>query len=594
MRKEVRLTATRSYESVNLDFPCAAISIENPTASPVYIRLGAPDIPTSTDADRVIPAAESRVIAASGQVFGLALANPTLLTGGQTMTGGLFTVANVVFLSDDEITPSFGNASFLSLSTSQLSNGAQSFAPAPPAFVYDLGPWGGAIFYFYPTGGQTDIRLNVSNDGVTWTPLGAYGLWPGFPTTITVPRIMRYVNLEIFSTGIVGEPNPAGTFYVRGSLAEITQLVYTPTGSSLLKTFALGAGVSIQYQFITAGMSSVSIAAVATAGTGASAAMTFLVEASSDRVVWRQVTARTQRMSTGITLYRAMGNLDQYIRVTIFEVSLTAALNGSLYLSIPSDADLGSILNTIQQSIGDTGAPANTNQDVYHELDSMRLLDITRNASLVSIDTDTTNIDFYTQQMNSRQTTYLPYLAELPGIGTSGVSTATNTGNTAASSSTTATNTGNIKTDTASIASSASTVSSNTTSVGTNIAILVNNQARGGNAIAGAVNVTAGVWAQVTSVATDSYIMSIQASLYQTPGAPAAGSMKFALGTFVPAVRTLICYTYLYNAAAQTQGPEILYFGPRTGGLIANAFLKDIWVFSDQTGVVFFNIAYSA
>lgn len=397
-----RLTATKSQVVINLTFDAVAMSIENPTASPVYIRLGATDFPNESNADRVIPAAQSRVIAVEGRVFTAVLGSPTQLTTGATPVGGLTSTVVVTLLSKGETVPTFGSASFLSISTAQLSSGFQAIVPT--AQVYDLGPWGGAIIFLAPDGGsgQAIIDLQVSNDSITWATAQQYAMWPGLPVTVNVPRVMRYLKMTVFATGIVGEPNPSGSFYVRGSITEITQYTYKPTGTPITKTYNLAPAGAVQYQIYAGGIPAISVAIVALSGSGVGASITLLIEASSDKLNWRQVTFRQQTMSIGKTAYRTTGQLDLYVRISVSEFSGANSAVGTIYISTTDEPDLAAILNTIQQSIGDKDAPSNTNQDVYHELDTIR-------QSNASILTQLTAI-------NTLETANLPYLSNLPNI----------------------------------------------------------------------------------------------------------------------------------------------------------------------------------
>lgn len=378
---------------MDIDFEAVAVVVNNPTASPVFIRIGAPDTPTETNADLFVPSGQNISHPASGYSFAATFGQATALASAAAALSGLFTTCIITFLGAGETIPSYGSASFLTLSISEL-RPITAYAGVTVSPTFDIGAWGGALIYVNPdaASGQAVIAVEVSTNGMTFSPLGTYAIWPNVPSIITVPRVARYFRLTLNATAIPGEPGIVGSYSVRASLEEVQTLTYNPTGNTITKAYNIAPLGSQQWLFVVVGLPAVSIAAIATVGTGAASSITFLVEASSDLVNWRQVTARTQRMSSGITLYRALGNLDIFIRVAIFEIGNNAQV-GSLYVSSPSEPDLGYILNTIQQSIGDNSAPTNTNQDVYHELDTIRTNIAATNTALGTVIADLVTIN---------------------------------------------------------------------------------------------------------------------------------------------------------------------------------------------------------
>lgn len=387
MRKTFRLNTGTPSTSIDIDFEAVAVVVNNPTASPVFLRIGSPDIPTETNADLFIPSGESLSFPVSGYSFAATFGTATALPATSVALSGLFTTCIITFLGAGETIPSYGSASFLTLSISEL-RAITAYAGVTTSPTFDIGAWGGALIYVNPgaASGQAVVAVNVSNTGLagSFTPLGVYAIWPNVPSVITVPRVARYFQVILNATAIPGEAAISGSYSVRASLEEVQTLTYNPSGNTITKSYTMTAVQAVQYLFVVVGLPAVSIAAIATAGTGAASAITFLVEASSDLINWRQVTARDQKMSAGVTLYRALGNLDIFIRVSIFEIG-GAAQNGTLYVSTPREVDTGYILNTIQQSLGDISAPTNTNQDIYHELDNIRLNAISTVTNLATI-----------------------------------------------------------------------------------------------------------------------------------------------------------------------------------------------------------------
>jgi hypothetical protein len=386
VKQIVTLTPDRPSTAVNLNnFQAVAVFVENPTGTSVLIRLGGNDIPTESSADHRVPANGYLLIPAEGASFAVALADPAAVSS--PVSSNLLTTATVVFLDKHEALPSFGAASFQSLSTSSLEP-VTAFSGAFVGDTYDLGAWGGALVFISPdaASGQAEATISVSNDGTTFYPLGTYAVWPNVPALITVPRVARYFRLAVAATSFVVEPAIAGVYSVRATISEIQATNYNPSGDAIVKTTSLVGIQSEQFSFATSGLPAVSVALISTVGSTATAAADFFVEASSDAVNWRLVTSRTQLFSQGISRYLALGPLDKYIRVTVSQLTVGQTLNASLYLSVPAEQDVAAILNTIQQSLGDADAPSNTNQDIYHELDSIRTESDETNAWLGGVD----------------------------------------------------------------------------------------------------------------------------------------------------------------------------------------------------------------
>jgi len=198
-------------------------------------------------------------------------------------------------------------------------------------------------------------------------------------------------------------------------------------------------------------------------------------------------------MSQGITLYRALGALDIALRVTVFEVGGVSALVGSLYASIPPEADLGYILNTIQQSLGDISAPTtvppgSNRGDIYHELEAMFQVENTNLPNLSNLAGMLTTLNAILVQDQSIQVNTFNTNTNVALLNTPLNTIATNTGN----SSTTeanilsletvqlpniATNTGNTATSAAAIQSSGATTATNTGTTATNTGTTATNTA---------------------------------------------------------------------------------------------------------------------
>lgn len=386
-----RLTATQPYDSVSVDFDAAVIVVANPTASAILIRVGAPDIPDVSNYDEIVPAGQNAAIPCNAREFGIAFNQPASIASAAATKSGLFLLASVKFQTYDEPVPAYGSASFLSLSTSDVLP-LQAFAGGITYPVIDVGAWGGALIHVSPSAGtgQGVCQVDISSDLITFRAFATYAFWPNAPATITIPRVARYLRITLNPTGIAGEPAIGGYLSVRETLSEISQLTYTPSSQPIVKAFAVPALGTVTFTFVTVGLPSVSIASIITAGTPGNAGQEIIIEVAADLVNWRLATFREQGAFSGSTMYRAVSNLDLFMRISVLEISNHGPLNGNLYLSIPPAADLGYILNTIQKSLGDNQNPVNVNQDVYHELDSIRNWDTQIAGSVASIDTKET------------------------------------------------------------------------------------------------------------------------------------------------------------------------------------------------------------
>lgn len=604
MLQQLELNGSNPSSSFTLEYAAAFVQVENPTGSPILFRIGSREIPSLATANHIVPAASQVTFAVGGREFGVGFSSPALVAGQAATLSGLSNRAILTFYGANEAVPNLGSISYQSLSLSQLTV-ATAYAGAGTVGLYDLGSWGGAIAFVSPAAGsgQAVLAASVSDDAITFYPIRTWTLWPNVPAILAIPRTMRYLLLQTNVTAFAGEPSVSGTISVRASISEIVQLSYNPSGNSLVRTFSLAANGSQQYSLLTIGLPAVSLAAIATAGTGASAATTLLVEASSDNLNWRQVTFRTQRMSQGITLYRALGQLDLFLRVTVFEVGGISALVGSVYFSIPSAPDLAAILNTIQQSLGDNSAPSNTNQDIYHELDTVRTLAAANLPSLPTIHADLVNV-----------------LAELVlmygGSSLNAIVAAVNAVN--STDTTIATNTNTLTTQNSTLHSDLTTidghlVSNGTTEASINTGISTLNTTQTGaktdlDAMAAALTRSAkspaaagGVLAATQTnfgaqFTANDYITHVQMS-FADSGVGAGGvQLEMWIGGAGAAVQQ-IYDSFVNSAGGGTSvihtGPEVDFTSTRTPGIFvgSNNFM---WVRSSRAGTIAFTVGTSA
>lgn len=366
-RRDYRLTVGTDRQSINTEIDVASVVVNNPTGSPVYVRLGAPDIPDGDNADRVIPAATAAAFPASGRSFGFRLADTALVS--DAANSGLFGTVTIALLDRSEPIPSYGTYSFLSLSLSDLTGGDVDFSGAVTSDAFDLGAWGGAIVTILPDSisGQGLLRVQIADSSAgPWQLLGTWAFWPDVPVMLTLPRTLRYVRLVLGGAGISGEAGISGSYAVRATLAEVTQLTQTPSTTPITETFSVAALGSVSYTLATHGLRSVALAVKRTSGD----AIQMLVESSgSVDGPWRIALNREQLFSGGLndSIYRSVGNLDLFTRVTLTETA-NVAMSGTFTAQLPAETDTTSVLSQILAALGDQGQSPNVGQSIYHQL----------------------------------------------------------------------------------------------------------------------------------------------------------------------------------------------------------------------------------
>jgi hypothetical protein len=551
------LTAQNQTATISYDRVIEYLVMYNNNAVPLYVRLGSPEIPNELNYDISVPPNYIMCISVNSQQFGFRL-------GMSVGSNSLITGTSVIEGMIDEAPPALGGVPIqaASLATAQLSNGFQPFSS--PGFIgtFNLTNWGGLNVFLSPDAGsgQGVLFVQVSSDNITYKDYGTWAFWPGVPFTINIPRTAVWARVGVNATAIPGEPSISGQFNIRASLSEIQDYAYNTFAQPITKTFSLPGVSAVQYMFVTAGLPAVSVGAIATAGTGASAALQFLIEASADLVNWRQVTAREQRMSQGITLYRSVGQLDAFVRISFFQEVVGQTLNATAYFSIPTQADLAYILNTIQQSLGDTNASSNSGQDIYHELDLIRTGGNTGNSSLATIVTLLTGISGFENNISGLSTTNLPFLAQLSHL--------------AAMDSFLS----NISTLSANL-SNLPTINTNQAGSKADLDILAN--AKSGVPVprTGSFTIPVNVWtASSVPLNVGNRIISITASAYNPVGVTSNGPIGVGIGTNVAMTQIL----YLLNPTEGTKSwscPTIRYDGERSGGFTIPAGTTQIWIF---------------
>lgn len=421
--KTYYLNANNTVQVVDLDFPAVLVAINNPTASPIYMTIGAPNVPNAINADAIIPAAFSRTIAVkgAGRGFCLALGNPSLVTiAGQNLLSGLEAQAEIIFLSAGEIVPTFGANNFLSLSMSDLTGGYVNYVhPGSTSSVFDLTPWGGAIVSVIPAAlsGQGVVSVQASADGLTWNNILNLAFWRSTPLTINVARTVKYFRLVFNSTAIPGEANIAGVYSVRASMAEIIQTTYAAGNGEINYGLSVAPLNTQTIYFCTVGLRSVSIKLEKTSGASSGVEMVWYTSGSLAN--FSMVAYREQGV-TGLqsSIFRSLGMLDSFLRIDILEISNTGTWGGSIRLSIKAEPDLTGVLQAMYAALGDQGQPVNVGQSIYHQLARMYTLENTQLPAINALITATNTLlnQFQTDRQAYTEFFFYPLTVTTSGV----------------------------------------------------------------------------------------------------------------------------------------------------------------------------------
>lgn len=368
-RKQFRLNAANTAFPIDLDFMASHIAIDNPTASPVFVRIGAPDTPTEVNADIYVAAGASKSYPVHARSFAVAFGSASSLASPST--SGLFTTAIVTLYSEDEQLPAYGSASFLSLSISDLTSGLTAITnPTTVSTVFDIGAWGGAIIHvsLNAGSGQANVLIEISNSPSSgFRTFQILSAWPLIPVTINMPRVARYFRVTITNAAIPAQPAVAGVYSVRATLEEIVEFAYQVTGSILSNAYNIANLSESSYILATSGLPSVSIAVRETGGTGLYGQI--IVETSTAvGGPWTFATTREQNISSGgssSSMYRTIGTLGPFTRVRLLNNGVAGAIVGTIEFGIPTLQDLAGVLNDIYKTLGDVSQPVSVGQSLY-------------------------------------------------------------------------------------------------------------------------------------------------------------------------------------------------------------------------------------
>lgn len=401
MRSSYQLTSSQPTQQVRLDnFRASMLFVENPTGSVVLVNVGGNDVPTAETADHRVPSGSFLLVPVEGTIFAASLADPTSATIDPSGSN-LLTRATVWLLSADELPPSFGAASYQTLSLSPLTPGVATISGATTSPAYDLGSWGGAIFYLAlsPGSGQAFVTVQQSADQLTWYTVGRWSAWPDVPVTISVPRVLRYCRLVVAATSIPSAPALAGSFAARASLQEITQAAYSAGSASLSIPYSVVAGGTVTVYAAASALPGVSAALVNTAGTSVLTATVYTAEGFAD---WAQVSQRTQTVNTTTlaTIFRSYGDLRNYLRIDLTNAG-GSTISGTLTLAIQSQADLTGYLERIGAALGDANQPTSADT-IFRRLANIDANTDTAEALLTNIQASVAATATNTTSLNAR------------------------------------------------------------------------------------------------------------------------------------------------------------------------------------------------
>lgn len=553
------LTPSAPSGSVSLDFDCVAVVVSNPTGSPVYLRIGGNDVPNETNADEIIPSATQRVISVGARWFGWTFGATGLLLA--PAVSGLTTRATVTFLGATERVPNLGSVSYQALSLSALTPGFVGFGPTSSPVTsqtFNIAAWGGAHVYVLPSGtsGQGVIAANVSSDGQNWTPLAVYPFWPGVPATLTLPRAAEYLQIILNVTGIVGEPQIAGVYHVRATLAEINDVVYAPISGSISRPYNVPNLSSQEFILCTTNLRAISVGANNNTGNRAEL---IIWAASSPAGPWRLVAFREQTVSGSFynSIYRSLGDLDLFTKISILDIG-GGGVSGNFVASIRQTADFSGMLQAIYQAIGDVGQPTNANQSLFHLLQSAVAL-------LTTIDADTSLLSSVLSELTSID-------GHLFNIDNNTAALPATQGQIAANTANTATNTSNAVTQLASIdgkANNLATIATNTGNTNTNVAAILTGYAFGVSVATAVIAVGAGAWVSSgLALPAGAKVIGMQCT-FAPGGAVGGGQIGVAWGTVVAGLLNPFLQGYFPApvAGAPFQIPYQQYGTPYVGGV---------------------------
>lgn len=555
MKTLFQLTPTKPQLSIGVNYHVDVLYVDNPTSSPILVRVGAPQIPQFDNADYTVPALSAKTLPVQSQEFGVTFLDPNLLT--VLASGNVTTTATIQVQTRDEPLPNFGAANYQSISVSELLQGYTALSGPFTTGVFDIGAWGGALVSLIPDSGsgQGVIDVQASDNGTTFRSIGVWAFWPNVPVIIQIPRTVRRFRVIFNATAIPGEPAISGVYSVRATIAEIQAVEYNAGSAAFItNAYAIGVGGTFTHTLCTVGLPALNVALLNTSGTRGQLA---IYTGKSATGPWAFVAEREQSLAGAAnSIFRSIGQLDLFTQVRVLDTGATG-LTGSLTFTIPSQADLAGALNRIHASLGDPLQTPNVNQSIYHVLDTIRLQTDTVEATLTTISSQLTTANSNLAQIN--------------------------------------TSTAQINLNTDTLESLITTSNSNLSAINTDLDTMVNAINRSSFPYNGENACIGNVWLNTTvQIANQNRINAIQMSAY-IPAANQAGIMRLAMGTVAAPV------FILYQVEAQPSwvptstftiytGPVISYAGTYFGGFIIPNGFNYVWVLLQQSGIATWTI----
>lgn len=376
-RQRITLTRTNPAQSLQIrsDDEAEYLIVRNDNPVPVYVRIGSPEIPTELNYDIIIAPNFREGINVTGREFGLRLGtvngNPTLIVGA--------TVVEAIY---NEPPPVFGGVPIAGASLA-VSDAFALSAYSFPLYVsstngIDLLLWGGLQVFVSPdaASGQAILQIEVSPDNTNvalWRIYGQWALWPNVASVLTIPRVARYARVLINATTIAGEAAIAGRVSLRTVLEEVESTTFAPNSNSISKAYNVPAlqPTGTLFVYCSIGLPSIGLRLQNTSGT---AGQLIWRTGPTPTGPWALVAYREQLMS-GLygAIFRSVGNLDAFVQVEVQNLAAAGALIGNLSATIQESPDLTQYLQSIYHVLGDSQQPVQVNQNIYAELDAIRL-----------------------------------------------------------------------------------------------------------------------------------------------------------------------------------------------------------------------------
>lgn len=200
MKTQIRINSTNPRQSVGLPYSAEWLTVLNPTPSIVFVRIGAPDAPTASNADIQVPPAAVLTFPVTGSSFGFSLDVSAIMT---QVLAGLSDTA-FIWLGRDEVPPSGMTLAYPKSTLSDSALSQQIYANQPYNAVvgpFDLSAWGGLIAAIENVGTSPAVLVYEMTDSITppptWLKASKHVLQAGECKIVQLPRVKRYGQLRV-------------------------------------------------------------------------------------------------------------------------------------------------------------------------------------------------------------------------------------------------------------------------------------------------------------------------------------------------------------------------------------------------------------